>query len=104
MEINQLIMMIAFFLLGVGTLSFFSGLVIILSKMMGGGVAKIAAETKKIVQKGIAEEVAGLVGNASVLLNSINEMIKTATGVGVFLILIGILFMSASIYLLFQIQ
>ncbi len=104
MEMDQLMLIVALFLMGVGTVSFFSGLLVILSKVMGSSVAKIALETKKVVQKGIAEEVAGLIGNASILLNSINELIKTATGVGVFLMLIGILLMSGSIYLLIQLQ
>ncbi len=104
MEINDLLLIVSLFLMGIGTVSFFSGLIVILSKIMGGSVAKIAAETKKIVQKGIAEEVAGLVGNASILLNSINDLVKTATGVGVFLIITGILFMMGSLYILIQLQ
>lgn len=104
MEMNDWLLTISLFLMGVGTVSFFSGLIVILTKIMGGSVTKIALETKKIVQKGIAEEVAGLVGNASILLNSINELIKTATGVGVFLIIIGIFFMTGSVYLLIQLQ
>ncbi len=104
MEINELLLIVSLFLMGIGTVSFFSGLIVILSKIMGGNVAKIATETKKIVQKGIAEEVAGLVGNASILLNSINDLIKTATGVGVFLIITGILLMTGSLYILIQLQ
>jgi hypothetical protein len=104
MEINDLLLVVSLLFLGIGTVSFFSGLIVILSKIMGNSIAKIALETKKIVQKGITEEVAGLVGNASILLNSINDLIKTATGVGVFLIIIGILFMTGSLYVLIQLQ
>lgn len=104
MEIDQVLLILSVVLLGLGALSFFSGLIIILSKMVGNGVAKIALETKKVVQKGIAEEVAGLVGNASTLLDSINDLVKTATGAGVFLMIVGILMMAGSVYLLFQIR
>lgn len=104
MEISELLYILALGLLGLGGLTFLAGLVVLISRVMGDGVARIANETKEIVQKGIAEEVAGLVGNASVLLNSLNELVRTTTGIGVFLMLTGALFIAGAFYLLFQLQ
>ncbi|OJX41502.1 MAG: hypothetical protein BGO78_01880 [Chloroflexi bacterium 44-23] len=89
-------------LLGVGALTFLIGMYILVSRVFGVGINKIANETKKIVQKGIAEEMAGLVGNASVLIESLNQLVQTSAGVGVFLVIMGALVMSGSIYLLMQ--
>ncbi len=75
---------------------------ILISRVIGVGISKIANETKKIVQKGIAEEIAGLVGNASVLIESLNQLVQTSAGVGVFLVIIGALMMGGSIYMLMQ--
>ena len=54
MKINDLLLIVSLLFLGIGTVSFFSGLIVILSKIMGNSIAKIAMETKTIVQKGIA--------------------------------------------------
>jgi hypothetical protein len=102
MVIDNLYLKIGLVLMGLGGFSFFTGLVILLTRVLGGGINKIAKETQKIVQKGIAEEVAGLVGNASVLIESLNELVQTAAGIGVFLIIIGVLMMGGSLYLILQ--
>ena len=50
----------------------------------------------------LAEEVAGLVGNASALLNATNELIRTSAGIGVFLTLLGVGLMVAASWLVFN--
>lgn len=59
----------------------------------------LASATSKLAQKGIAEDIAGLVGNASALMNALQQMVKTATGIGVFLILLGTLFITGSVWI-----
>jgi len=103
MVIENLYLKIGLVIMGLGGFAFFTGLVILLTRVLGGGINKIAKETQKIVQKGIAEEVAGLVGNASVLIESLNELVQTAAGIGVFLIIIGVLMMGGSLYLILQV-
>jgi len=99
---SELFFKIGLVLLGVGAITFFIGMYVLVSRVLGVGINKIANETKKIVQKGIAEEMAGLVGNASVLIESLNQLVQTSAGIGVFLIIIGALVMGSSIYLLIQ--
>lgn len=102
MASSELIYKIGLILLGVGAVTFSIGMFILVSRVLGSGINKIASETKKIVQKGIAEEMAGLVGNASVLIESLNQLVQTSAGVGVFLVIIGALIMGGSMYLLMQ--
>jgi len=99
---SDLFFKIGLILLGIGTVTFFIGMYVLVSRVLGVGINKIANETKKIVQKGIAEEMAGLVGNASVLIESLNQLVQTSAGIGVFLVVIGALVMGSSIYLLIQ--
>ncbi len=98
----ELLYKLGLVLLAVGALTFLIGMYILVSRVFGVGITKIANETKKIVQKGIAEEMAGLVGNASVLIESLNQLVQTSAGVGVFLVIMGALLMGGSFYLLLQ--
>ncbi len=100
MEILKIIVVALFAL---GSISLASGIFILFKKVMGEELKVIANQTAKLAQKGLAEEVAGLVGNASALLNALNQLIKTTTGVGVFLTLIGFILMVVAYYLAMQI-
>jgi hypothetical protein len=55
-------------------------------------------------QKGIAEEVTGLVTSASELVASLNQLVKTANGVGVFLMILGIAMMGSGYWIILQIE
>jgi hypothetical protein len=78
------------------------GLGILAKKAFGAEVQNLAATTSKLAQKGLADDIAGLVGNASALMNALQEMVKTARGIGMFLILSGGIFIAASLLLLVE--
>lgn len=98
----QLFMYLGLFF--IGTIAFVIGLSVLVSRVTGREIRDLAAQTVQLAQKGIAEDVAGLVGNASNLLNAINEMVRSATGVGVFLTLLGVIMMGAACWLVLQIK
>ena len=58
-------------------------------------------QTAKLAQKGLAEDVAGLVGNAANLMDSMNQLTRTTRGVGVVLVLFGSLMIAGSCVLAF---
>jgi hypothetical protein len=92
MEINvtaqiQLYMMAGMFALGVFT--FLAGVVTLLIGVWGLDQKNILSQTSKIAQKGLTEEIAGLVGNATVLITAINDLVRTRNGIGFLLILAG---------------
>src|SRR4030042_2551998 len=93
----QLIMAGGLFLLGIGT--FLTGVLILVAGSWWRDLRTLTAQTTRIAQKGLAEEISGLVGNASVLLTSINDLVHTTTGIGVFLTLIGSILMSVTFWL-----
>jgi len=82
-----------------GTVSLGAGIYILFRKVMGDELKIIATQTTRLAQKGIAEEITGLVGNASALLEALNALVKTTTGVGVFLTLIGFILLVVAYYL-----
>jgi hypothetical protein len=92
----QIIMALGLFVVGVVT--FWVGVFLLAFRSMGKDVKTIAAQTVRLAQKGVAEDIAGLVGNASVLLNAMNDLVRTTTGIGVFLVLNGLLLMAAAIW------
>ncbi len=81
-----------------GTISFVIGIIILATKVLGNEINVLAATTSKLAQKGIAEDIAGLVGNASDLMNALQQMVKTAAGIGVFLMLLGALMIVFSVW------
>jgi hypothetical protein len=96
-----LVMPIITFIVGVITL--LAGILILAFRASGGEVTTLAGQTSQLAQKGLAEDVAGLVGNATSLLEAMNQMIRTTAGIGVFLTILGLLLMGVSYYYALQI-
>jgi hypothetical protein len=103
-EINQwnIILLMIATIFGLGMFSFIMGIIVLVSKAMGKDVRNLATQTAKLAQKGIAEEVTGLVGNASALMTALQQMVKTVTGIGLFLVLLGVGLMGTSYWLFFK--
>lgn len=93
---EDLITLLTLIFMGLGLISFITGFIVLLTRVLGKGITQIAKETQKVVQKGITEEIASIVGNASVLIDSLNQMVTTAAGIGVFLMVLGVLLMAGS--------
>ena len=66
---------------------------------MGREVQTIAKQTAKLAEKGIAENVAGLVGNASALINALHDLSKSKAGIGVFLVFLGIALLATAYFI-----
>jgi hypothetical protein len=97
-----LTMCVCLFVMGV--ISVGVGVFILISKVLGEDIRVIANQTAKLAQKGIAEDVAGLVGNASSLIESLNQLVQTTSGVGMFLFVAGFILILAAYFLLRQIM
>ncbi len=98
-NLHSALSIIVIVMAGLGAISLAAGIFILFRKVMGDELKVIATQTTRLAQKGIAEEISGLVGNASALLDALNQLVKTTTGVGVFLSLIGFILMVAAYYL-----
>ncbi len=90
------------FLVGLGT--FLVGVYILtLKSPTSNDVKTLTAQTAQLAQKGIAEDVAGLVGNASQLLDAMNQLVRTTRGVGMFLTILGMLIMALAGWIAIQV-
>jgi len=103
-SVNNAVMVMAATLFVMGILSVTAGMIILISKVMGGDLKEITKQSIRLAQKGIAEDVAGLVGNASSLVDAVNQMVRTASGVGIFLVVIGFPLILFAYYLLLQVK
>jgi hypothetical protein len=95
------IMAVSLFLMGI--ISVGAGVYILIARSVGTDIREITEQTTKLAQKGITDEIAGLVGNASSLIDAINNLIRTTTGIGIFLIMIGCLLLIGAYYMIRQI-
>lgn len=98
----KLLMVIGLFILGAITLLI--GILLLITRSAGKEVRALATQTARLAKKGIAEDVAGLVGNASNLLSATNELVRTSAGIGVFLTILGFLLMTVATWLVLQIS
>lgn len=90
----QLAMIGGLFLIGL--ICFIIGVIVLLTRSVGRDIRALVNQTSLLAKKGLAEEVAGLVGNVSALLNATNELIKTTAGIGVFFMLLGVALMATA--------
>ena len=101
--IYEILMLMAAVLFVLGIFSSITGIIILTTRATGRDVRTLATQTTRLAQKGLAEDVAGLVGNASSLLDAINKLVRTTAGVGVFLTIIGLIFMFAASWIALKI-
>jgi len=83
----QYTMLIGIFITGFGT--FCAGVLTLLTGAWGKELRTTLEQTNRLAQKGLADEVSGLVGNASSLLATVNDLIRTRNGIGIILIITG---------------
>lgn len=95
----ELLMIMAFALFGMGMLSSITGILILTTRVTNKDLRTIASQTTRLAQKGLAEEVAGLVGNASSLLEAMNQLVRTTAGIGVFLTVFGMTLMIVACFI-----
>ncbi len=86
---REFVMLLASCLVVLGAAAVAAGIFLLVVRASGKSVETIANQATKLAQKGIAEEISGLVGNASSLVESLNQLVRTSAGIGIFLILLG---------------
>jgi hypothetical protein len=98
----QMLVAAAVFLLG--CICFLLGAFVLVSRGYSREIRALASHTARLGQKGFADEISGLVNSASALVVSLNQLVKTASGVGIFLITLGMVLIGASYWVVTQIN
>lgn len=75
------------------------GILIVAKNAFGKEIKALASATSKLAQKGLSQDIAGLVGNASSLMSEIQKMASTAAGTGFLMIITGSLFMTGAVFI-----
>jgi uncharacterized membrane protein len=83
----------------IGLITFATGVAVLIIRSIGQDTRLISKSIAQITQKGIADDVSGLVGNASALMTATTNLIQTTKGIGVFLVVSGSVFMLLGITL-----
>ena len=71
-----------------GVISIGAGILILVSRASDKAVQTWLAR-RPPGPKGITEEISGLVGNASTLVEALNQLVRTSAGIGIFLVMFG---------------
>jgi len=93
----QITMATILFLLGLIVIAI--SIFILTRQAVGKDIQTIAKQTTKLAEKGITENIAGLVGNASALINALHDLSKSNTGIGVFLVFLGIALLTTAYFI-----
>ena len=86
---HDLVFILAASLTILGVISIGSGIALLVTRSSGSAVHTLANQTARLAQKGLAEDISGLIGNASALLDALNQLVRTSAGIGIFLLLFG---------------
>jgi len=86
---HDFIFIIATSLTLLGVISIGAGIVLLVTRASGKAVQTLADQATALAQKGMAEEISGLVGNASALVEALNQLVRTSAGIGTFLVVFG---------------
>ena len=98
---NLVIAIIALLFL-LGMVTFITGVLILALRSGSSEVKTLAAQSVRLGQKGLAEEVVGLVGNATDLVGAVDQLVRTTRGIGIFLTILGLILMVGACWLAIQ--
>lgn len=83
----------------IGLLCLAISVFILTRQAVGRDIQNIANQTAKLAEKGLTDNVAGLVGNASSLINALNDLSKSNTGIGIFLVFLAIALLTTAYFI-----
>ncbi|MCB2203084.1 hypothetical protein KQH56_03675 [bacterium] len=83
----------------IGLLCLAISVFILVRQAVNHDAQNIANQTTQLAEKGITDNVAGLVGNASSLINALNDLSKSNTGIGIFLVFLAIALLTTAYFI-----
>jgi hypothetical protein len=96
LTVQELLFSMAAIAFSAGLFTFWIGVFVLINRSNNREMLAIANQTTQIAKKGLANDLAGLVGNASSLIAVLNDLIRTQNGIGGFLIVVGVILMITS--------
>jgi len=103
LTLRDVLLIMAASLFFIGVLTFIIGVLVLVTRSSSKDISTLTTQAKRLAQKGVAEDVAELVGNASALMSEISSLVRTAAGIGIFLAIVGITLIAAAYWLITQV-
>lgn len=98
---QQVLLVMALIAFAAGVITLIGGIVILAVRVSSKGKDSLTNQASQVAQKSLAEDFSGMMVNASTMMESMNQLVKTATGIGVFLCCLGLTLMAAASILLY---
>jgi hypothetical protein len=102
--LHDLLFWIAVVTFTTGFITLLAGIIILVVRVSSKAKNSLSTQTAQLAEKSIADDLSGLIGNASTLLDSMNQLVRTTTGIGVFLCCLGLVMMVSASLLLYFLQ
>ncbi|MBR6088359.1 MAG: hypothetical protein IKP86_00400 [Anaerolineaceae bacterium] len=83
----------------IGFISLILGLIVLTKKALSKDIEEVTEEAAKLAKKGLLTDVGNSLQSASFLVKEMTELIKTARGIGLTLIIIGIVLLAGGLAL-----
>ncbi|MBP7212650.1 MAG: hypothetical protein KBA03_00295 [Anaerolineaceae bacterium] len=97
---NQIVLTASIVLFLAGILCLVLSVFILAKQALNKDVHRIAEATTNLAEKGITDGVSGLVGNASLLIDSLNELSKSNSGIGVFFVFLSLALFAVAYFII----
>lgn len=93
---KQLLLWMALIGFFTGVVTLLGGILILTIRVSSKDVRTISNQAATLAQKGLTEDISGIIGNTATLMDSMTTLIQTSAGIGAFLCFLGLLIMTAS--------
>lgn len=97
----QIIIAAVVFLLG--CLCLVLGTFVLINRGYSKEIRALASHTAQLGRKGLAEEMGSIITSTSQLVSAINSLVRTASGIGAFLIMLGLVMIAGAYWIVEQI-
>lgn len=97
---NQIVLIASIVLFIAGIICLVLSVFILAKQALNKDVHRIAEATTNLAEKGITDGVSGLVGNASLLIDSLNELSKSNSGIGVFFVFLSLALFAVAYFII----
>ncbi len=95
---NQFLILFAAVVFGLGVLSTVLGFYMLVSRSYGKEMKVLAVQSARLGQKALTDNIATLASSTTQLVDAVNSLVRTSTGIGVFFVLVGLILMTAAYY------
>jgi len=99
----HLVLFIVALMFFLGASTFVAGILILIRRATSSDIKDLVVQTTHLAQKGMTDDIAGLVGNAANLLDAMNKLVVTTRGVGILLVFAGGIVMAFSSWIAYQV-